>query len=83
MVHSGWENQSGLGDADLAEPADAAGLDAACDLMRGHARFSWLLHRPVLGLTDDDIDAAKAMLANPHIGVTQIGVIPATPGEKL
>jgi transposase-like protein len=33
-------------------------------------------------LTDDDIDAAKAMLANPDIGVTQIahrlGVSPAT-----
>ena len=34
------------------------------------------------GLTDDDIEAAKAMLANPDIGVTQIahrlGVSPAT-----
>jgi DNA invertase Pin-like site-specific DNA recombinase len=33
-------------------------------------------------LTDDDIEAAKAMLANPDIGVTQIahrlGVFPAT-----
>ena len=33
-------------------------------------------------LTDDDIEAAKAMLANPDIGVTQIahrlGVSPAT-----
>ena len=33
-------------------------------------------------LTDDDIEAAKAMLANPEIGVTQIahrlGVSPAT-----
>jgi AcrR family transcriptional regulator len=35
-----------------------------------------------LPLTDDDIEAAKAMLANPDIGVTQIahrlGVSPAT-----
>jgi hypothetical protein len=34
------------------------------------------------GLTDDDIEAAKALLANPDIGVTQIahrlGVSPAT-----
>jgi len=33
-------------------------------------------------MTDDDIEAAKAMLANPDIGVTQIahrlGVSPAT-----
>jgi hypothetical protein len=35
-----------------------------------------------LGLSGDDIEAAKAMLTNPHIGVTQIvhclGVSPAT-----
>jgi DNA-binding MurR/RpiR family transcriptional regulator len=34
-------------------------------------------------LTEDDIEAAKAMLANPDIGVTEIahrlGVSPATP----
>jgi hypothetical protein len=47
------------------------------------ARPRWSHGRPSTEtLTDDDIEAAKAMLANPDIGVTQIahrlGVSPAT-----
>jgi hypothetical protein len=46
-----------------------------------HGAASWAPRRPPAEV-HDDIEAAKAMLANPNIGVTQIshrlGVSPAT-----
>src|SRR3954464_10507495 len=66
--------QSAAGPTFMREPCTKAGLAAARRLGRTGGRPP--------KLTDDDIEAAKAMLANPDIGVTQIahllGVSPAT-----